>query len=236
MRILPAGVMIGLLFSGWACGETKMRTYEDQREVLVDRTIEGRGITNQLVLGAMRTVPREEFVPDGQKDLAHGDHPLPIGHGQTISQPYIVAYMSDKLGLEPGDKVLEVGTGSGYQAAILAEMGMEVYSIEIIPELAEQARKDLARTGYESVSVKTGDGFFGWPEHAPFDAIIVTAAARSLPDPLVEQLAVGGDMVLPVGPPGGVQELILVQKPAEGDIRQSRLLPVQFVPLTGGHE
>ncbi len=202
-----------------------------QRARMVREHIQARGIRDPVTLRAMRAVPRHEFVPPEMKDRAYGDHPLPIGHGQTISQPYIVAYMTDVLAPRPGMKVLEVGTGSAYQAAVLAEAGVEVLSIEIVGALASSARARLERLGYERVRVRHADGFFGWPEEAPFDAIIVTAAAGFIPPPLVEQLKPGGRMVIPVGSVYGTQTLILVEETREGDIRTRSLLPVRFVPL-----
>lgn len=208
--------------------------YEEQRLRMVETTIEQRGVTDEQVLEAMRTVPRHEFVPSDVRDLAYGDHPLPIGYGQTISQPYIVAWMTELLELEPGEKVLEIGTGSGYQAAVLAELeGIEVYSIEIVPELAEIAANRLADLGYSEVKVMQGDGYYGWPEYAPFDAIIVTAAPDHLPAPLVEQLKEGGRLVIPIGPPGGYQMLWKFVKTGE-DVTAYSLGGVAFVPFTGG--
>jgi len=205
-----------------------------QREQMVIETIERRGITNENVLRAMRAVPRHLFVPDNERDYAYGDYPLPIGYGQTISQPYIVALMTELLELKEGDKVLEVGTGSGYQAAVLAEIpGVEVYTIEIIPELAESARKQLENLGYTSAHCKQEDGYYGWPEHSPFDAIIVTAAPDHVPSPLVDQLANGGRMVVPVGPPGGYQTLWKFTKEPDGELRAFNMGGVAFVPLTG---
>jgi protein-L-isoaspartate(D-aspartate) O-methyltransferase len=179
----------------------------------------------------MRTVPRHEFVPPQYIRRAYGDHPLPIDHGQTISQPYIVAYMTEMLRPEPGMKVLEVGTGSGYQAAVLAETGAHVFTIELVGGLAASARERLDRLGYGDVQSRHADGFFGWEEEAPFDAIIVTAAAGYIPPPLIEQLKPGGRMMIPVGSIYGIQNLILVEKSAEGEIRTETLLPVRFVPL-----
>jgi protein-L-isoaspartate(D-aspartate) O-methyltransferase len=207
--------------------------FVQERLDLVANTIENRGISNPDVLRAMRTVPRHEFVPEDEVAYAYEDHPLPIGYGQTISQPYVVAWMTELLDLKPGEKVLEIGTGSGYQAAILAELGfVEVYSIEIIPELAERAQAVLARLGYK-VMVKQGDGYYGWEEHAPFDAIIVTAAPDHLPAPLVAQLVEGGRLVIPIGPPGGYQSLWKFVK-ENGEIKAYNLGGVAFVPLTGG--
>ncbi len=186
------------------------------------------------VRAALAEVPRHAFVPPQQRDLAYLDHPLPIGRGQTISQPYIVAIMSQLLGVGAGDRVLELGTGSGYQAAVLAAMGLAVYTIEIVPELAEQARKTLAALGYDQVQVRAGDGWGGWPEAAPFDGIIVTAAAPHLPDPLLVQLKPGGRLVIPMGGPDEPQQLAVYEKDASGTIRGQEILPVRFVPVTGG--
>jgi len=186
------------------------------------------------VLEAMRRVPRERFVPDTQQALAYGDHPLPIGHGQTISQPFIVAFMTDLLDVEAGHLVLEVGTGCGYQAAVLAELGCELETIEIVEPLAEAARKTLAELGYTAVRVHHADGHRGLPERAPFDRIIVTAAPAAVPAVLIEQLAPGGRLVIPVGD-RFAQELLVIDKDAAGAVVERRVLPVAFVPLTGGH-
>jgi protein-L-isoaspartate(D-aspartate) O-methyltransferase len=187
------------------------------------------------VIEALRSVPRHAFVPEWQQDLAYGNHPLPIGAGQTISQPYIVAIMSQLLGVGSGDRVFELGTGSGYQAAVPAAMGVEVYTVEIVPELAERARETLDSLGYDKVQVRAGDGWLGWPEAAPFDGIIVTAAAPRIPEPLVEQLRTGGRLVIPVGQPDGVQRLVVYEKEASGELVGRHHLPVRFVPVTGGH-
>jgi len=200
------------------------------RERMVKEQIEGRGIKDPLTLAALRKVPRHLFVPDAATSEAYGDFPLPIGHGQTISQPYIVAFMTEALGLRGGEKVLEIGTGSAYQAAVLAEIAGKVYTIEIVPELAEQSRERLARLGYRNVEVRAGDGYLGWPEAAPFDAIIVTAAAPRIPEPLKQQLADGGRLVLPVGDEH--QELIVVTRRGAA-FDERRVLPVRFVPMTG---
>ncbi|HXF95928.1 MAG TPA: protein-L-isoaspartate(D-aspartate) O-methyltransferase [Gemmatimonadales bacterium] len=208
--------------------------FRAERLALVERYIAGQGIRDTATLRAMRTVPRHEFVPPEYRERAYGDHPLPIGYGQTISQPYVVAYMTEVLRPAPGMKVLEVGTGSGYQAAVLAEIGCRVYTIEIFGALAESARRRLERLGYGAVEVRHGDGHFGWPEAAPFDAVIVTAAAGYVPPALVEQLKPGGRMVIPVGSVYGVQNLILVEKDGRGDVRTRQLLPVRFVPLLSG--
>jgi protein-L-isoaspartate(D-aspartate) O-methyltransferase len=201
---------------------------------MVDTQIRRRGVTDQDVLDAMETVPRHEFVPDRYVDQAYADHPLPIGHGQTISQPSIVALMTELLKLEDTDRVLEIGTGSGYQAAILAQVVAEVYTVEIVEPLALEAAERLERLGYTNIHTLHADGYFGWEEHAPFDAIIVTAAPDHIPHPLVQQLADGGKLVVPVGPPGGYQTLWEVSK--EGDeIKNRNVTGVLFVPLTGDH-
>jgi protein-L-isoaspartate(D-aspartate) O-methyltransferase len=191
----------------------------------------GRDITNARVLEVMGRVPRHEFVPEPLRARAYGDHPLPIGYDQTISQPFIVAFMTEKLDPKPTDKVLEIGTGSGYQAAVLAGLVSNVYTIEIIEPLARRAEADLKRLGYTNVFVRVGDGYKGWPEAAPFDAIIVTCAPDHVPPPLVEQLKDGGRMIIPVGPPGR-QELYLLVKQG-GRVEQRAVLPVRFVPMTG---
>jgi protein-L-isoaspartate(D-aspartate) O-methyltransferase len=192
------------------------------------------GVRDSATLSAMRAVPRHEFVPADVRDLAYGDHPLPIGYEQTISQPYVVAFMTEQLRPRPGMKVLEVGTGSGYQAAVLAAIGCDVYTIEIVEPLATTAAATLARVGYDRVRVRHGDGYRGWPEAAPFDAVIVTAAAGDIPPRLLEQLAPGGRLVMPVGPQDGVQYLVLVEKSASGETTRRTLLPVRFVPLIEG--
>ena len=211
-------------------------TYAESREQMVRFQIEARGVTDPRTLQAMRAVPRHRFVPPDLVSRAYEDHPLPIGYGQTISQPYIVALMTEALRVEPGDKVLEIGTGSGYQAAVLAEIGCEVYTVEIIPQLAEQAARRLQELGYERAHVRQGDGYFGWPEHAPYDAIIVTAAPDHLPQPLVQQLALGGRLVIPIGPQGSYQTLWLFEKGADGQLQATNLGPVLFVPLVRGEQ
>lgn len=193
----------------------------------------GRDHVDPRVLAAMRRVPRERFVPEENRALAYGDHPLPIGHAQTISQPFIVAYMTERLDPEPDEKILEIGTGSGYQAAILGELIEEVYSIEIIEPLAERAAETLDDLGYENVHTRAGDGYQGWPEEAPFDAIIVTAAPDEIPQALVDQLKEGGRMMIPVGPVGGLQKLYLLEK-SEGRVVKTEVMDVRFVPMTGG--
>ena len=209
--------------------ENDEQAFVIQREAMVRNQLEARGIRDPNVLQAMRKVKRHALVPFALMPSAYQDSPLPIGHGQTISQPYIVAYMSEALALGPEDRVLEIGTGSGYQAAVLAEIVKEVYSIEIIPELAQEAREKLQKLGYSNITIKQGDGYEGWPDHQPFDAIIVTAAPDTIPPKLLEQLKnPGGRMILPVG--SYYQELILVVKTDRG-IVQKQLLPVRFVPM-----
>ena len=202
----------------------------DERERMVRTQIEARGIDDEAVLAALRAVPRHRFVPPDQDPDAYADRPLPIGHGQTISQPYIVALMTDLAQAGPGDRVLEIGTGSGYQAAVLAEMGCIVYSIEIIEPLAREAAARLETLGYGTVRVRAGDGYAGWPEEAPFDAVVLTAAPPSIPQPLLDQVAVGGRLVAPVG--RSYQQLVVITRTETGYERRS-LLPVRFVPMTG---
>jgi protein-L-isoaspartate(D-aspartate) O-methyltransferase len=206
--------------------------YAKAHQQMVDIII-SRGVQNQDVIQAMLSVPRHEFVPDDYDSHAYADHPLPIGYGQTISQPYIVALMTELLELKTDEKVLEIGTGSGYQAAVLAELGfVEVYSIEIVPELAERASQTLELNGYDSVKLKHDDGYYGWEEYAPFDAIIVTAAPDHLPIPLAQQLADGGRLVIPIGPPGGFSTLWKFIKSGE-EMKAINVLGVKFVPFTG---
>jgi protein-L-isoaspartate(D-aspartate) O-methyltransferase len=202
--------------------------YRAARERMVDAQIAARCVADARVLTAMRAVPRHRFVDASLADQAYEDHPLPIGHGQTISQPYIVAYMVEQLQLRPGARVLEVGTGCGYQAAVLAELAREVYTIEIVEPLARCAAETLAELGYENVRVRHGDGYHGWPERAPFDGIVVAAAAPYVPPALVDQLAPGGRLIIPVGRLD--QEIRLITRSAEG-IVQERLIQVRFVPL-----
>lgn len=205
----------------------------DERSRMAARQIKARDIDDPNVLTAMRTVPRHAFVRPSDLRRAYSDHPLPIGLGQTISQPYIVAYMTEALKLDPNDKVLEVGAGSGYQAAVCGEIAREVSTIEILPELAKSAERRLKELGYANVSVKGADGYFGWKEKAPFDAIIVTCAAGMVPPPLIEQLKLDGRMILPLGSPFGFQTLVLITKNDQGEVRSRRLLPVRFVPMLG---
>jgi len=205
----------------------------EARERMVREQIEARDVRDSRVLAAMRLVPRHLFVPTEMQPYAHSDQPLPIGYGQTISQPYIVAFMSEALELKPEDRVLEIGTGSGYQAAVLARLAREVYSIEIVEPLAKEAEARLKQLGYANVKVRVGDGYRGWPEAAPFDAIMVTAAPRHVPPPLVEQLREGGRLVLPVG--RFFQDLIRIRRTRDGERRET-LLPVRFVPMVGEAE
>lgn len=218
-----------------ATGQAAADGYAEQRRSMVE-VIERQGIESQSVLDAMREVPRHEFIPQRYLDQAYENHPLPIGFGQTISQPYIVGLMSERLEVEPGDKVLEIGTGSGYQAAVLAQMGVQVYSVEIIGELATQAEERLDRIGYDRVQVRHADGYFGWQEHAPYDAVIVTAAPDHVPQPLVDQLKVGAHMLVPVGPPGGYQELWQVTRASQDQVESISLGGVRFVPLVRQEE
>jgi protein-L-isoaspartate(D-aspartate) O-methyltransferase len=197
---------------------------------MVEQQIAARGITSPAVLRAMRSVPRHRFVPGVVPELAYSDRPLPIGHDQTISQPYIVARMTALVDPDASDRVLEIGTGSGYQAAVLSTIADSVYTLEIIPDLAATATKRLRRLGYDNVVVRNADGFEGWPSRGPFDAIVVTAAPEEIPPPLLDQLADGGRMIVPVGPTGGTQELTLVTKD-DGDIARRTLAPVRFVPF-----
>lgn len=217
--------------------------YAARRAAMVEKQIARGGglfgrtaVRDAAVLDAMRRVPRHRFVSERQAAAAYDDRPLPIGYGQTISQPYIVAIMTGLLQAGPEDRALEIGTGSGYQAAVLAEIVDKVYTIEIVPELAEQARRRLAALGYDNVVVKEGDGYYGWKEHGPFDAIIVTAAASHIPPPLLEQLKPGGRMVIPVGAPFQVQRLMLVEKDEQGKVTQRSVMSVRFVPFTRAGE
>jgi len=205
--------------------------YAEKREQMVKTQIIARGITDARVLSAMRTIPRHEFVPSLQKLFAYNDCPLSIGKEQTISQPYIVALMSELLELDGSEKVLEIGTGSGYQAAILAHMGCRVYTIEIIPELAKTAQKIVHQVGYSTVQVRCADGYLGWEEEAPFDAIIITAAAPHIPSPLITQLKINGRMVVPLNTGLGHQMLQVLVKTAPDTITQKDIIPVRFVPL-----
>ncbi len=205
--------------------------FQKERESMVKTQIENRGIKDKSVLDAMKKVLRHEMIPSNVVNRAYTDGPLPIGYGQTISQPYIVAFMTEAINPKPDHKVLEIGTGSGYQAAVLAEIVKEVYTIEIVNELYTSADKKLNELGYKNIFCKAADGYYGWEEHAPFDAIVVTAAAEHIPPPLVEQLKDGGKMIIPVGAPFLNQNLILVEKKDE-EVTTRSLLPVRFVPFT----
>lgn len=205
---------------------------QDERNTLVERGIIDQGISDEDVIAAMLAVPRHNFIPEEYQDLAYQNHPLPIGYGQTISQPYIVALMTEAIEPEPDHRVLEIGTGSGYQAAVLAQVVDQVYSIEIIEPLALRAEEALAQAGYDNVEIRHADGYFGWEEQAPFDSIIVTAAPDHVPQPLVQQLKIGGKMVIPVGPVGGYQSLWLITRVDEDQVTTEELAGVRFVPLT----
>jgi protein-L-isoaspartate(D-aspartate) O-methyltransferase len=221
-------ILAGL--GGGAGAALALDSFQDARQAMVARQLQRRDITDPRVLIAMGKVPRHRFVPEALASRAYGDYPLPIGEDQTISQPYIVALMTQWAEVAPGDKVLEVGTGSGYQAAVLAELTDQVWSIEILPELARQAAARLKDLGYGRVRVRSGDGYQGWPEAAPFDAILVTAAAPRVPPALTAQLKEGGRLVIPLGPPGGVQNLVRWRK-VQGKLVEEASLPVRFVPL-----
>ncbi|HZJ20405.1 MAG TPA: protein-L-isoaspartate(D-aspartate) O-methyltransferase [Pricia sp.] len=221
-------ILIVLFFTGTGFGQTD---YRSLRENMVEKQLKSRGITDQATLRAMSQVPRHEFVPENLQHLAYDDGPLPIGEEQTISQPYIVAYMTQSLNLKPDDKVLEIGTGSGYQAAVLAKIVDSVYTIEIVEKLGLRAEEKLGELGYPNVKVKIGDGYHGWPEKGPFDAIIVTAGAEAIPPALVEQLSDGGRLIIPQGSTNSVQELVLGTK-IIGRLKTKKLLPVRFVPFT----
>jgi len=235
MLVAPTGP-----WSAWTAGSGRavaQETREEQRlrmvrEQLASEAPFREAITDSAVLAAMRTVPRHRFVPPVLRDAAYRDRPLPIGHGQTISQPWIVARMTELVRPAPGDTVLEVGTGSGYQAAVLAEIVDHVYTVEIIGELARSARRLLRELGYANVTVRHGDGYGGWPAHAPFDAIVVTAAPEEVPPPLIEQLARGGRMVIPVGPQRSGQGLTVLHRKADGSVERRVVSAVRFVPMT----
>lgn len=226
-----------VFFMLFSCGQKQSinieseEMYEKMRLTMVREQIERRGVKNKNVLDAIRKVPRHKFVPVHLQKYAYADEPLPIGEDQTISQPYIVAFMTEQLQLKPGYKVLEIGTGSGYQAAILGEISDSVFTIEIVDVLAQRAKETLENLGYKHIFVKSGDGYKGWPEQAPFDAIIITAAPTKIPQPLVKQLKIGGRMILPLGEYS--QELVLLEKNNEKDVTKKPLLPVRFVPMTG---
>jgi protein-L-isoaspartate(D-aspartate) O-methyltransferase len=213
--------------------EVKMHDIEMCREMMIRRDLAGRGIMDPKVLEAMRSVPREEFIPPALRDQAYEDYPLPIADGQTISQPYIVAFMIEALELSPGDRVLEIGTGSGYSAAVLSRIVSRVYTVERISSLAETARERLLRLGYGNIAVYVGDGTLGWPEHAPYDGIVVTAGAPRVPNSLLGEMAEGGRLVIPVGPDGFGQTLLRMRRLEGDEFLKERLLAVQFVPLIG---
>ncbi len=210
-----------------------MRDFACQRDAMVREQLESRGIRDPAVLAAMREVPREEFVPRELREAAYDDNPLPIGEGQTISQPYMVAYMSEALELSPAHRVLEIGTGSGYAAAVLSRIVGQVYTVERLTGLAESARRRLDRLGYDNVRVEEGDGSLGLPEWAPYDAIVVTAGAPGVPKPLAEQLAIGGRLVMPVGATPYFQILVRLRRTGESEYREEELFEVRFVPLIG---
>lgn len=210
-----------------------MKTSNLQRDFMIREHLLGRGIHDQAVIKAMREVPREEFVDERMKEQAYGDHPLSIAEGQTISQPYIVAYMTEAMELNATDRVLEIGTGSGYSAAVLSRIVPTVYSVERLGRLAQEARKRFQLLGFSNIIVHEGDGTLGWPEHAPYDAIVVTAGAPDVPQPLLEQLVIGGRLVIPVGRTSDVQMLVRVRRVSEHDYRREQLCGVRFVPLIG---
>lgn len=231
-------VMAGLLSAGGCHPEGPPTPVEaasvvEARVRMVRDQLLARGVTDARVLAAMGGVPRQEFLPVALRSQAYADGPLPIGHGQTISQPYVVAFMTAALEPKPDDRILEIGTGSGYQAAVLSGLVAEVFSVEIVEPLARRAEGDLKRLGYRNIQVRAGDGYLGWPEAAPFDAIIVTCAPDHIPQALVAQLKVGGRMIVPVGPQGGAQELYLLRKGPAG-LAQQAVLPVRFVPMVKG--
>jgi protein-L-isoaspartate(D-aspartate) O-methyltransferase len=229
-RIMINGIMICVFGVFLSLPGSQPDPFLVKREEMVRAQLIPRGIVSPKVLDAMRKVPRHLFVPDEYQQFAYADRPLPIGYEQTISQPYIVAYMTEILELKPGDKVLEIGTGSGYQAAVLRELGAEVFSVEIVRPLAEKAAAVLSESGYGGIHLKTGDGYLGWEEHAPFHSIIVTCSPSAIPPPLVAQLEEGGRMITPVGKEGYVQYLFLVEKRAEGTV-QKTVMAVRFVPM-----
>ena len=216
-------------------GDCRPDRYAEERQEMVREQIQARGVKDRSVLRAMRAVPRHCFVPREHLKSAYDDHPIPIGMGQTISQPYIVALMTELLGVKPSDRVLEVGTGSGYQSAVLSGLVSEVFTVEIYPALAEAASARLTSLGYRNILVRRGDGYYGWNAHAPFDAIVVTAASSEIPPPLLKQLKRGGRMCIPVGGTYQVQQLMFVKKGHDGSISTRAVLPVRFVPLLGDH-
>ena len=223
-------ILFTIIFLSISCKGHDNELYQ-LRMNMIETQIKKRGITDQTILDAMKEVNRHEYVQENFERLAYSDRPVPIGFGQTISQPYIVAFMSHKLNVASHHKVLEIGTGSGYQAAILAELSDHVYTIEIIPELAKRAVKVLKKNNYDNITIRIGDGYKGWPEQAPFDRIMVTAAPKEIPEKLIEQLAPGGIMVLPVGETVMMQYLWLITKDNDGQIEKEKILPVRFVPM-----
>jgi protein-L-isoaspartate(D-aspartate) O-methyltransferase len=231
-------MVLGLALTGSQCQsattpalESQQVNFDQARKRMVETQIRARGVQNKRVLEAMSTVPRHEFVPEEYKSSAYEDFPLPTSSGQTVSQPFIVALMTELIDPQPEHRVLEIGTGSGYQAAVLSKLVSEVYSIEILPELARTAAERLERLQFKNVHVREGDGYQGWPEHASFDAILVTAAAPEIPKPLIEQLKRGGRMVIPVDNKDGYQTLQVLEKGMDGNVRVRDLIPVRFVPL-----
>src|SRR5437879_2122151 len=231
-KLSPWLVVAALAATGCHHKTVSTSEFAAERQKMVKEKLKSRGIHDDLVLAAMAKVPREEFVPENERAQAYADSALPIGHDQTISQPFIVAYMTEQLRLRPNDRVLEIGTGSGYQAAVLAELAKDVYTIEIIEPLAKDASARLARLDYNNAHVKIGDGYQGWPEVAPFDAIIVTCAPDKVPQPLTQQLKEGGRMIIPVGNGIMDQQLYLLEK-KNGELAQRAILPVRFVEMTG---
>ena len=233
-RLRPARLILAVLLAAHAgdiAGAGPPDGLARERRRMVDEQVRARGVDDRRVLAAMEQVPRHHFVPEDVRGSAYDDRPLPIGEGQTISQPYVVGLMTELLDLEPGDRVLEIGTGSGYQAAVLSRLVADVYTIEIVAPLGERARRTLERLGYGNVHVRIGDGYEGWPEAAPFDAIIVTAAPPQVPQPLLDQLAVGGKLVVPVG--SSWQDLTVYTRRRDGSFHRDTVLPVRFVPMTG---
>jgi protein-L-isoaspartate(D-aspartate) O-methyltransferase len=240
-RIILISVFAAISLSAFTCdgeeSEMKMALSDDSlksRQLMVEQQIRRRGVKDQRVLDAMLCVPRHLFVPEAYRTQAYEDYPLSIGHSQTISQPYIVAYMTEMLQLAGDEKVLEIGTGSGYQAAVLAECAKSVYTIEIVQPLCDRASKLIENLGYENCTVRCGDGYDGWPEQAPFDAIMVTAAPKEIPQVLIDQLAPNGRMIIPVG--AYYQHLKLITKDAQGRVAKETMIPVRFVPMTGGQK
>lgn len=229
--VLTGLIVVALMLPTFSCAEEDT-DFARLRERMVKRQIAARDVTDPDVLSAMKQVPRHRFVPPAYRESAYNDHPLPIGEGQTISQPYIVAFMTQALDLRPDDRVLEIGTGSGYQAAVLAELVNQVYTIEIVESLGIRARNTLKKLGYDNVHVRIGNGYKGWPQKAPFDAIIVTCAPEEIPEALVDQLKEGGQMIIPVGRVGGVQKLIKCVKRA-GRLNTENVMLVRFVPMVG---